>query len=59
VVPIAEHISFATGDTVNGSSQADRDSDKTSRKRGLVVCFDDEVNVIALNRKVHDAKPLA
>jgi hypothetical protein len=61
VVPIREHLSMPTERAVHCAGDANRERLYSTCERHRIACLDNEVNMVALNREVHQPKsiPLA
>ena len=59
MVPFRPHAAAAVQRAIDGARHAHRETCRTPTKRGLVAGFDDEVNVMDLHGKVHDAEASA
>ena len=55
VVPTGRHVAFSAQDAVHALGHAHALSLHRARQFGLVLDFDDQMNVRRLNRKLHDA----
>jgi hypothetical protein len=57
MIPLAPNAPTDTHRAIQPARHASAERLHATRKRILVVCFDDEMQVIALNREVNDSKP--
>src|SRR5262249_53193174 len=57
VVAIAPDGAAATERAIDGPREPDRESAHPRREKRAVICFDDEVNVIVLDRVMDDPEP--
>ncbi|HXU04910.1 MAG TPA: hypothetical protein VN903_28305 [Polyangia bacterium] len=58
VVAIADDLSFAAEDAVDGQSQTDGEPVHASARAACLVPLDDEVPMVLLDRKVNHAEPV-
>jgi hypothetical protein len=59
VVTVAPDLAASPRDPVDCASDPNGNAHETPRERLFIACFDEQVNVIGLHRKVDDAKPRA
>jgi hypothetical protein len=56
MVTIAPYPPVSSENAVDRTRHADGKSARAARKRDFVGCFDEQMDVVGLNREVHDAK---
>ena len=59
VIAIGEELAFATKRLVDGLGEPDGQTLQTARKRGVVLRFDNEVQMIPLHTVMHDTNAQA
>jgi len=59
LITVREYLPRPRGEPVQRARQTNRKALYGARERGWLVAFDDQVQVIALDRVVHDAHPEA
>jgi len=59
VVPIGKDRSAATDASIQATGQAHREPLHRARKRALSVCLYDEMQMVRLDRKLHESRPEA
>jgi len=59
VIAVREHLPRPPSEAVQGARQTNRKTLNGARERAWLLAFDNQVQVIALDRVVHDAHPKA